>query len=160
MGLLDDKKFHLIILLSLVSYFSFRGAKLFQNTSFVFIITFLLAYRIRNEIGKSFVLAVLVAFLLKCMLRFEKFSSTEVFKINFNDDDMVTLGEGTYDNNTIPSKIIKKMNDITSFTVDDRYYVLITKKYAQGPRSYRGTYIIQNDNPFDGFAKIEVLKVN
>jgi hypothetical protein len=92
------------------------------------------------------------------MIIFEKFSSTEVFKITFNDDDILTLGEGTFEKNNIPKQLVKKLNDITSFTVDDKYYVLLTKKNAQGPQSFRGTYIIQNENPFNGVSKIEVIK--
>jgi hypothetical protein len=158
MEVLNDKKFQLIVMVSIISYLSLRGVKLFQNTSFVFIITFLLAYRVKNEPEKSIIIGAFVAYLLRCMKRYEKFSSTEVFKITFNDDDILTLGEGTFTDKTIPRQIIKKLNDITSFTVDDKYYVLITKKYAQGPQSFRGTYIIQNENPFDQVTKIEIIK--
>ena len=158
MEVLNDKKFQLIAMVSIISYLSLRGVKLFQNTSFVFIITFLLAYRVKNEPEKSIIIGAFVAYLLRCMKRYEKFSSTEVFKITFNDDDILTLGEGTFEKNNIPKQLVKKLNDITSFTVDDKYYVLLTKKNAQGPQSFRGTYIIQNDNPFNGVSKIEVIK--
>lgn len=158
MEVLRDKKIQLIVLLFIISYFNLTGVKLFQNSFFIFIFTFLMMYRIRNETDKSILIAAIVALLLKCFNYYEKFSSTEVFKITFNDDDILTLGEGTFIEDEIPTKIIKRMNDITSFTVDDKYYVLLTRKYAQGPQTYRGTFIVQNDNPFDGIAKIEVLK--
>jgi len=111
---------------------------------------------------KIFIIIVFVLFILYNILKIcENFIGEQPFKIVFDDiSEPLILNEGTYSLNgdlKIPSIILKKVNNIVSFSIDSNYYALISLNNAS-PNIYRGEQLIQNVNIFKNVTSIQIKK--
>lgn len=159
MDLLQDPKFHLIVIILLISYVTLFKPEFSDSIKYyhyiIFIILFGFTYRIENKIDHSLFLAILVSFTLKCVNQYSENFTTNIFKINFGNSDPLILSEGVYEHDNIPSRLLDNMKNITSFEINDKYIVILTKDNFHST-VLRGT--IYNENPFENVKKIEVQK--
>jgi len=165
MDLLQDTKFHLIVIILLISYINlFKPAFLnlisdyYQNSIIIFIILFGFTYRALDKLDYAIFVALLISFTLKCLNKHTEHFTTDAFKINFSNSEPLILSEGVYENDTskgIPARLLENMQNITSFEIDDKYIVILTKSNFKSIIIRGTTY---NENPFEGVKKIEIQK--
>ena len=168
MDLIFDKNFHLITFVIIASYIylkkpTFLGKinKLFTHTVFIFSGFFYLYYRITYEVDTAFIISVLFILILKCMENYEEtFIDENLLTINFYDKDSLVLNEESYKldgKNKIPDMLLKNISDITSFKINPNYYITMSNNGSQ-EQVYRGEFIIQTKNPFNGVTSINIHK--